>query len=132
MFAFYNFVSGYADIVADRYRKTVNNVKALCIKFFYGLPDMKKQKRKSVSNRMHSPVETTIAQHIWHQFRTFNKTDRFFNIPAEILRGYKQNCNDFCICSFATFMLSMINRFEQIIKKYVYCLPWSIIVFTCK
>jgi hypothetical protein len=109
------------DIMANTYRKAVDAINGLKIQLFYGLSRVKEQFAKEFPDLMHPPVEAAFTEYMGHQACTSDKAKGLFNIPRKVLASQQDDCDNFSIGRFTPFRLFMIHRFQDIVKKYIYC-----------
>jgi hypothetical protein len=121
LFVFEQPVAWNADIVADRYRKTVNRISMTCVQRFNCFPGMEEEFSRQFPDLVHPALKPAFTQHRRHQSGKTDKTDGCFHIATKITGGYQNYGSYPGICYFSIFWLFIAHGFQYIVKKCVYC-----------
>jgi hypothetical protein len=121
VFSFDNFRPVDPYMMAYFYRKAVDTVSTRKIQRLDGFSRLKEQFGKEFTHPVQSSIETAFAEHGRHQSSGADKTKLFFDIAAKISGGKHSNSDDFRITCFTALRLAIVHRFQQIVKKHIYC-----------
>jgi hypothetical protein len=93
--------------MTESYRKTINDVRITNSQFLHNMSYLKEQVVQKLSHSVHPAVKAACTKHGWHQSRTANKANGFFNIASKILGSYQKGSSYFRVASLAIYRFFM-------------------------